>query len=71
MATIKAKLPFEQGTQVKLKVAVDVFPVGTQAYVCDYFYHVDTLLCRVRVADDSDLASFDLLVDPATALEAL
>lgn len=71
MASIKAKLPFEQGTQVKLKTAVDVFTVGTIVYVCDYFWHVDKILCRVRVADDSDLGTFDLLVDPATALEKL
>ncbi|WKC56424.1 hypothetical protein [Stenotrophomonas phage c9-N] len=70
MATIKAKLPYEQGSRVKLKEAVDVFPAGTQAYVCDYFYHVDKVLCRVRVADDA-LASFDLLIDPATALEPI
>lgn len=71
MASIKSKLPFEQGSRVKLKTAQDVFVVGTQAYVCDYIWHVDKLLCRVRVADDSDLGSFDLLVDPATALEKL
>ncbi|WWO60205.1 hypothetical protein [Xanthomonas phage SB1] len=70
MATIAAKLPYEQGARVKLKTAVDVFVVGTQAYVCDYIYHVDKLVCRVRVADDQ-LGTFDLLVDPATALEVL
>ncbi|MFY0357598.1 hypothetical protein [Bacillus sp. YIM B13589] len=69
MASIKSKLPFEQGTHVLLATAVDVFPVDTPAYVCDYIWHVDALHVRVRVQDDSDLGSFDLLL-PLTGIKA-
>ncbi|WWO60309.1 hypothetical protein [Xanthomonas phage SB4] len=69
MATINAKLPFVPGSTVKLKVAVDVFPVGTQAYVCFYQFVKDELLVQVRVPDDV-LGTFDLFI-PVASVEAL
>ncbi|QOI69538.1 hypothetical protein XaavBphi31_41 [Xanthomonas phage Xaa_vB_phi31] len=71
MATIAAKLPFAPGSTVKLAAAVDVYPEGTEAYVCFYQIVGTALNVQVRVQDDSpEVGTFDLFI-PVTGIEAL
>ncbi|WWO60204.1 hypothetical protein [Xanthomonas phage SB1] len=62
MPTMKDELTFPLGSYAKLKFEQGVFPAGTEVYICDYHWTIDTGL-RVRVRTvDSALGSFDLVL---------